>query len=195
MIRALVDLVFPPYCVDCGAFTRLKYLCEDCWKQSVILDSFGRCQHCFEEVERGTLCARCARAPLLPFERAAVFDRRMPIYKILGEEAVLAAASFAYYQWLRLDWKEPDLIVPMPGNRFGVAQQFALLCNKPVPKIFRRIAWPLGNQRWEVVEHLIEENATVLIFDEGSSQKQLQLAATALSTAFPKKVFLLSLFA
>lgn len=192
--RSLVDLVFPPICVSCKEVTQLKYLCENCWLQSSLLDLNGRCTHCFDEIEEGVLCARCARNPLLPFQRAAVFDRQSPIFEVLNPDHAIAAASFAYYQWLKLDWAEPDLIISIPPDKSKVCRAFSDLCSKPNPKLFRRIAWPLQTEKWEVFEPLIEEHSTVLLFDEGASLKQLQLATTALSAAFPKKVYLISLF-
>jgi len=195
IFHSLLDLVFPPICVYCGDYTDLKFLCENCWQQSELLDLSGRCKHCFEEIEGGTLCPKCARAPLLPFERAAVFDKRSPICKILNEDNIMATASFAYYQWLKLDWKEPDLIVSIPPSRSGVAKEFASLCSQPCPNLFRRVAWPVGTERWEILDHLIEENSIILLFDDGCSLKELQMATAALSTTFPKKVYLISLYA
>ncbi len=194
IFRSLIDLVFPPFCVECSDYTDLKYLCHHCWEQSALLDLHDRCRHCFDEIGQESICAKCLTHPTLPFERAAVFDSRAPIHRLLKEDTASAAAGFAYYQWLRLDWKEPDLIVPIPTSRFGAAEKFAQLCNKPCVDLFHKIAWPLGTLKWEVRDELIEENSTVLLFDEGGSSKHLQLAAKALSTAFPKKVYLISLF-
>lgn len=195
IFRALVDLVFPPLCSHCNSYTKLNYLCETCWKESALLDPFGRCLHCFAELEEdGTLCATCKQQPQLPFQRAALFDHRSPIFTLMNDDVATAIAGFAYYQWLRLDWEEPDLIVAVSPHRKESTRMFAELCAKPSPHLFRRIAWPLNQQRWEVEEELIEEGATILLFDEGCSSRQLQMAAAALSTAFPKKVYLLSLF-
>ncbi len=162
--------------------------------QSALLDSQGRCIHCFDEIEEGSLCHRCIRSPILPFPRAGVFDRRAPVFEVLHADHAHAAASFAYYQWLKLDWSEPDLIVSIPPGKSKTGQIFSQLCEKPYPRLFRRVAWPLRTEKWEVSEHLIEEHSTVLLFDVGCTPKQLQLAATALSAAFPKKVYLISLF-
>jgi hypothetical protein len=194
IFQPLIDLVFPPFCVECSERTNLKYLCKDCWELSSILDLEGRCRHCFEEFEGDTLCPQCRKDPKFPFERAAVFDQLAPIKRALSADTAMVAASFAYYQWLRLDWVDPDLIIPIPSSNFGVAKRFADLCNLPCPNLFKRIAWPLGTEKWVVSERLIEENATILLIDEGCSTKQLLMAAKALSTAFPKKVYLISLY-
>jgi hypothetical protein len=105
-----------------------------------------------------------------------------------------AAAGFAYYQWLKLGWDEPDLIISIPPGKSTICQAFSSLCATPNPQIFRRIAWPLQTEKWEVIEELIEEYSVVLLFDEGCTPKQLQLASKALSVAFPKKVYLLSMY-
>jgi hypothetical protein len=53
----------------------------------------------------------------------------------------------------------------------------------------------VGTERWEILDHLIEENSIILLFDDGCSLKELQMATAALSTTFPKKVYLISLYA
>ena len=192
--KSLVDLIFPPLCLYCNEPTDLKYLCERCWTQSPVVDLENRCRHCFDDCEDGVLCSRCSHKPLLPFERAFVFDRSSPIAQILSEEMSEAAAGFAFYQWAKLGWDEPDLIAAISPGKNEVAKQFSKLMNKPCPDLFRTIAWPLGSQRLEIYDHFLEEDSTILFFDEGFTTKQLQMAGASLSHAFPKKVYCLSLF-
>ena len=163
---------------------------------SQLLELEGRCHHCFDEIDEPTgLCIQCKHSPLLPFPRAALFAKEAPIYRILGwEESIDPIASFGFYQWLRLQWQKPDLIAPIPPHRTKIARAFAELANIPCPHLFRRVPWPLSPEKWEIKEQLIENDRTVLLIDEGCTQEQLQIAAEAISEAFPKKVYVLSLF-
>lgn len=192
-MKALLNLVFPPLCVHCGMETPLRYLCETCWNESEVVNPQERCEHCFQECEEGRCCAKCLRKPVIPFTRAAAFDRRAPFTRLIDEEKAHALAGFAYYQWLRLNWLEPDLIAAIPPHKNTIARAFAEIAEKPCPHLFKRIAWPLRAQRWKLQNHLVEEGSTVLLFDEGCTPKQLKMAIAALSGAFPKKIYILSL--
>jgi len=194
-VTPLLDLFFPPLCKHCGEVTAFPYLCEECWQASQLLNPEGRCFHCFEEINEPTgLCDRCRHKPLLPFPRAALFAREAPICRLMNrEESAEPMAGFALYQWLRLHWKEADLIAPIPPHKRKVARIFADLAQIRCPNLFRRIPWPLYPPRWEVKEQMIEEDATLLLFDEGCTFKELQMACAAIAQTFPKKVYVLSL--
>lgn len=193
MFQRLLDLAFPPRCLHCKAFCDASYFCKNCWCNSSILDLEHRCIHCFETVEPPeSLCVSCRHNPYLPFPRAAVFEIDAPILALKGRDAGQAMAGFAYYQWLRLGWKKPDLIVPTLPNRSAVGRFFAELCDCPCPNLFRRIAWPLGTETLEIRDFL-EEDLSILLVDDGCTPKQRQLACSAISHAFPKSVHIISL--
>jgi len=195
MLRPLLDLFFPPTCMHCSQLSSLPYLCHDCWLESQLLPIEGRCTHCFEEIEEPVgLCSRCRHAPLLPFPRAALFSRDSPICRlIIREESTKPLAGYAYYQWLRLHWKQPTLIASIPPHKKKIAQEFANLIQVPSPHLFRVVPWPLHPRRWEIKELLIEDDTTLLLIDEGCTLEELQMASRALSEAFPKNVYVLSL--
>jgi hypothetical protein len=130
----------------------------------------------------------------LPFPRAALFAKEAPIFRLIGlEESFLSMASFAFYQHARLDWKEPDLIAPIPPYKRNVARNFAELAQVACPNLFRVVAWPLYPRIWEVKERLIEEEMTLLLIDEGCTLRELQMACRAVAEAFVPNVYILSL--
>jgi hypothetical protein len=195
VIHSLLDLFFPPLCLHCAAATAIPYFCPECWISSQLLDPEGRCLHCFEEITEPTgLCGRCHHKPLLPFPRAALFAKEAPICRLIDrEESIAPVAGFAFYQWMRLHWTDPDLIASIPPHRPKIARFFSEFTQKPCPNLFRRATWPLHPLRWEVKQQMIEEDMTLLLFDNGCTFKELQMACQAIAQAFPKKVYVLSL--
>ncbi len=195
ILQPLLDLFFPPLCMNCKEFTSMPYLCKECWLGSQLLDPEGRCLHCFHEIgEPSGLCLRCRHKPLLPFPRAALFAKEAPICRLMNrEESPKPLAGYAFYQWLRLHWKEPDLIAPIPPERRQVAREFGELAQVPCPNLFRRVPWPLYPRVWEVKEQMIEDEMTVLLIDEGCTFIELQMACRVCAEAFPKNVYILSL--
>lgn len=189
----MLDSLFPTYCQVCRVPTRLRCLCQDCWLESELLDPSHRCRSCFCEIEAPSFCARCNKKKA-PFERAALFERGAPIIPFLfQEDAVEAAAGFALYQFLTLGWEKPDLIVPLPPKKEPISALFANFLQVPYRQIFRRRIWPFGRENWEVKEGEVDENMTVLLLDLGLAPHQMRAASRALTIAFPKKAYLLSL--
>jgi hypothetical protein len=111
--------------------------------------------------------------------------------RLLDEEAVQAFAGFAYYQWQQLALPDPDYIVPVVPS--SLVRAFAMLCNKPCSNLFRRRFCFGQKARLELREGLIPEDATLLLFDPGCKQQELEEACSAISEAFPKRVSILSL--
>ena len=183
----IFDFVFPPLCLACKERCETKFLCPDCWQLCKLPDPAGRCRHCFEELDRrGDLCAQCRQERLLPIARAYVFDPESPAFR-LGCEAAAATASFALVQWIQLEWPTPAAIIPMPDtDSKAIGKAFAMLLDLPFAKALRRGC--------EYVEDRLEEDAELLLFDVSNSIEDLRKAAYALSEAFPKRIYLLSLY-
>ncbi len=187
---SILDLLFPPLCFVCDTPLFQSKLCRNCWELSGVLDPKGRCIHCFKECETA-LCTRCAKDPILPYPRAAVFDSLAPILRLQEEESTQAFAGFAYYQWQQLLFPDPDVIVSVIPS--DIAKSFAQLCNKPIVNLFRR-RFSLGHsERWELRQGLISEDANVLLFDPGCKWQELTSACNTIAEAFPKRVSILSL--
>ncbi len=191
MISLFLDFIFPPLCLGCKEKCRTKHLCPACWELCAPPDPAERCRHCFGDLDqRGEICARCRRDPLLPFPRAYVFDERAPAKK-LGFDAVEALAGFAYNQWLRLDWAMPDAVVPMPdGDSEVLAKALAALLEKPRMKALRG-----AGERIELREEVLSEGQELLVIDVSNPIHRLQKATSVLSESFPKRIYVLTLYA
>lgn len=184
MRRQLLDFLFPPICLACRERCSTKFLCPDCWFTCELPDPVERCRRCFEELDqRGDLCSQCRQEPLLTATRAYVFDPASPA-RYLGTEYIDAMASFALLQWIQLEWFVPDAIIPMPDS-IPMGRAFAELLNIPFVRA-------LSND-CEYKEDRLEEEQILLLFDVSNPIENLQKASHALSEAFPKRIYLLSL--
>lgn len=185
ILKIWVDFVFPPLCLHCGERSETKHLCSACWNLCIPPDPAERCRHCFAETEGG-VCKRCRGVPALPFVRGIVFEAEAPVWR-LRHEAWDAIAGFAYNQWVRLEWPDPDALVPMPdadSERFG--QAFAKLMDKPLIRcLFPSDPEPRHDR--------IEEGLSLLLLDASNPEPRLQKACLALAETSPKRVHLLSL--
>lgn len=189
------ELFFPPVCIHCKQAAKEAYFCSTCWEASALADPSERCIHCFSYTGvEGKLCSRCAKKAWIPFQRASVFDRTAPIQRLIHrEESIDSLASFALVQWSRLNWKSPDFIVPIPPQKSPLCTAFSKLMGKPSLQLFRKKGWPLGEEEWILKEGVIEDEATILLFDSGCSMRQLKIGSDSILGAFPKKVYVLSL--
>lgn len=190
LVRTVADLLFPPVCFVCEESVRGALLCPRCWEESRLIEPKGRCIHCFELSEH-SLCEMCQKDPLLPYPRAAVFEREAPILTLVDEEADDAVAGFAYYQWQQLHLPEPDFIIPIHAP--GLARALAKLHQKPSVDLFRVRRPFRGAERWELKEGLIPEEAILQLLDTEGDMESLKFASAAISEAFPKRVHILSL--
>lgn len=103
----------------------------------------------------------------------------------MGLEAVDALAGFALFQWIQLEWPMPDAVIPMPDS-VQVAAAFASFLKLPLVQALKITC--------DYHEDRLEDDQILLLFDVSNPLAQLQKAASALSEAFPKRIYLLSLF-
>lgn len=191
MFKSLLDFIFPPLCLACKERCSTQFLCPDCWILCEPPDPVGRCRHCFAELdEQGTLCPRCRphskQGPILKAVSAFVFGPQAPV-RFLGLDPIDALAGFALHQWVQLEWPTPDGIIPMPdASSLALAKQLAHLLELPLI----RALYPNG----EYKEDRLEENGLWLLIDVSNSLEQLKTATFSLEEAFPKRIYLLSLF-
>lgn len=193
--RAWIDFIFPPLCASCRAACQTSFFCPICWELCSPCDPTARCSHCFREIgdysEKNSfeLCPQCRKEPFLAPVYASVFEPTAPVKKLYlqRDERPEAIAAFFMYQWARLNWSQPQVIVPMPGTQMLV-KLLSVWMEAPQMNLLRNYS---GN--WECQSEKVEEDQIFLLIDFNSSLFQLQKAATALSEAFPKRVYVLSL--
>jgi hypothetical protein len=123
----------------------------------------------------------------LPIARAFVFDVEAPVLRFRSE-AIDAMAAYAVIQWIQLDYALPDLVIPMPdpvSQKMGAL--FASLLQAPCAKILADcdICYALQEEI---------EGDNVVIFDGGNPLEELKKGIAELAEAFPKRMFLLSLY-
>jgi hypothetical protein len=96
-------------------------------------------------------------------------------------------AGFAFYQWVQLEWPQPDAIVPMPDKHsVEIGRALADLMDASFATSLRK--------SHSYREESLEEEATLLLFDSGEPFPLLQKAVESLLEAFPKNIYVLSLF-
>lgn len=195
VFKIWLDLIFPPLCAHCREFCRTSFFCLNCWELCSPPSPLYRCRHCFSEIEEGTfhetynLCLTCQKEPLLFAPYAFVFDSTEAAHRLCREiqEMPEALAAFILYQWAHLSWLSPQIIIPMPGAEV-LAKPFAFWMEVPYIDLL-----DVTNQSWECDGKKIEEDQILLLLDVNSTLPCLQKAIAALSEAFPKRIYVLSL--
>lgn len=148
--QASLDLFFPPLCKECTVRCRTKYLCSLCWEHCAPIEPLGRCRHCFTPLETlCDLCHDCRKGKTGDLIKAHVFDELSPAYNLPRQETQEALASFAYIEWLQLEWDFPDLV--LSNSPIGV--HLANLLEVPFSPI-------------DIPKDAIEDHLTLLIFSE-----------------------------
>lgn len=183
----ILDLLFPPFCLNCEKESPFKHFCSECWNQCIPPDPVDRCRYCFEPVgPRESICPQCLFKPDLHIERAYVFEPHSPM-ELLSVHQSKGIAGFALYQWVQLEWPLPDAVVPMPdADSKQFAQDFSMLLNVPlIHALGRSLSYK---------EDRIVEDQTLLLFDAKNRTQEEQKAALALRESFPKRIYLLKLF-
>ncbi len=195
-----LDLLFPRLCLCCKEMGADKWFCVACWDLLALPDPAHRCRHCFALSER-LLCSSCSRSPVLCFPRAVIFPHSLPakiLQKKMGE-AKEALSAMALIFWHRLAYDLPDAVWLVPDERgihpvAKLAREFAnllhLRCFSGIKKTYSGFLQP----DLALVEKKIPTDQTLLLFDVASSLDWLKKASAVVSDAFPKKVFILSLF-
>jgi|GEM_PF-1141807 len=193
--RAWGDFIFPPLCVCCKQVCRTCFFCPSCWDLCSPPDPLHRCFHCFDELYDAqpfskALCLQCQKEPDLSVPYACVFEPTLAAQRLCLEQKEVpeAIAAFAMNQWVRLDWPYPHVVVPMPGAK-NLAKPFALWLEVPEVELLS-----VYHGNWACYTDRVKEDQIFLLIDNHSSLSQIQKAVTALSEAFPKRIYVLSLY-
>lgn len=184
IIAAWIDCIFPPLCEACKEPAASGLFCSGCWELCAPPDPKGRCRHCFGELDLSVVCRQCRNDPFLPIPSSFVFERSKPVLRLYREakEKPDDLAAFALFQWERLGWPIPDVIIPLP-EVVEITKVFAKWLDRPCVQIFR-----LGADLM-----LLEEDSVLLLISESDDPFLLQERIKVLGGAFPKKIYSLSL--
>lgn len=105
----------------------------------------------------------------------------------LAQRATEILPSFLVFQWARLSWRIPDVVISMPGAR-DLAISFSEMIQCPYIDVLQ---W---DGAWSCDAEGIEEDCVLLLIDFDSSLESLSEAIQTLSSTFPKKGYVLSIF-
>jgi hypothetical protein len=183
-----LEFIYPPLCQICKEPSKIPLFCEGCWEMCSLPLPLGRCHHCFEEIE-GDLCERCRRKASLRYPSAFVFEPTPPALHLISlalRESPASLAAFAFFQWDRLNWPQPDVVVPLPKAE-DIAREFASLSGSFFADVLK------SGEEWTCESSILEEDSTVLLIAIAYSYEEMTQAIEAILEAFPKKVFVLTL--
>ena len=218
----MLSLIFPPLCLSCGEKVQKQELCPQCLEQLQLIDPQARCVVCFADLDgRSRKCETCA---IKGFRCAAAFDYFGPASALIRElkyrGRVGLAASMASYmalQFFRLEWPQPDLIVPVPlsfahyltrgyNQSLLLSRELGKLLNCPVVDLLKRSSESFSQSGLDK-EHRLQLSAeafswnkpldctdkTLLLIDDVTTTKTtLSHCITRLQEGFPRRLFALT---
>jgi predicted amidophosphoribosyltransferase len=133
----------------------------------------NRCLHCFAKIEKKYFCEKCISFfsylyPKKDLTYFAVFEKKGPIITLLKEikkkqlyGLIKLAASFIVIQHSKLNWQEPDVIVPSSKNI--IFKDHIYYLSKEVAKLFDK---PISNKS--------NFNQTALFIDDVLNKKNIE---------------------
>ncbi len=146
LLTSILDLVFPPHCVACGALG--SWFCQNCHDQ-IAIQAPPLCQRCGRPITSGALCARCRHHPPPVDSLRSVALHKYPLSKAIHAlkydgvrvlAAPLGALMAAYAVDLRLD---VDLLVPVPLHRARERERGYNQSRLLASEMSSRLGWPV----------------------------------------------------
>lgn len=127
VLDAYLHLLYPPACFHCEEpTTDSRIFCDSCSELLHLLNSEGRCQQCFEDLEDPNqhICHTCRSKPAVWKGIASAFEYAGPAAALVKRlkyggqpHLALSAAAFLVAQLDQLQWPVPDVITPVPMPR------------------------------------------------------------------------------
>lgn len=225
-LKALLNFVFPPLCLHCHKNTgrARKFFCEACSLEFALIPPEGRCRKCFLPYEACTHC----REQGYPFTRlaAAIEYQGAPTSFIqhfkYQNKPYLAkdGAALLVLQYLNLNWKMPDLIIPVPqsitrsfsrgyNQSLLLAQEVGKFLNRPVMNVLKRYSGDLPQaalnqpQREALSQSVfswkkrmdLNEKVVLIIDDVRTTGTTLRHSAALLKEGYPAALYGMTLAA
>jgi predicted amidophosphoribosyltransferase len=200
-----LDLFYPPLCLHCQDEMTLKkgLFCTSCLKELTLLDSAFRCPLCFAllTASEDKICLKCRyKKDLLPCRKAAVFSSMGPPRSLMQEikknERLKDGAAFLITQFFNLNWKDPDLIIPLPeldgkDYNFKLAKEFSSFLNLKC-KVLKglKIKWE-NLVDFSIVTKDIPLEQHLLLIAMVHREDLLQKSVEAILPFMPKELYVL----
>lgn len=196
--------------------------CCGCSGYFELIDPFSRCQFCFAENEGRAPCAECLKKKRWHLKMGAALDYMGGVSSLIkgikyGRMPYLAktASAFMAAQFERLKWPDPDMIIPVPRREWFRGENHAHLLGKSLAERLHTRCLPLIKRRagdfsqarlsreqreklpissfFLKKRELIEDKIILLVDDVMTTGTTLRHCADSLGSAFPAKIFALTL--
>lgn len=146
LLEPLLNLVFPPHCVTCGALG--AWFCPAC-RDQVQIQQPPLCQRCGRPITSGSICGHCRRHPPLVDGLRSVAPHRQPLSKAIHAlkyegVRVLAAPLGTFMAEYAIDLGlAADVLVPVPLHRSRERQRGYNQSRLLALEISARVGWPV----------------------------------------------------
>jgi competence protein ComFC len=184
-------------------------LCEECLLLLELIEPEERCFYCFSPniSPKWKICSRCSHQSHYLSGFASAFDTIGPPHDLVrhlknGKHYLAhGLAGFLALQWTRLNWPQPDLIVPVAGSfsrwiqrgynpRALLAKELSTLLNTSFLHALRRCSYQTDTPRFKVRRGVELQDLTILLVDDVfASGETIDAAAQALLSSYPAKVY------
>ena len=143
MLKILSEALFPPLCLHCGDKTAQNrhLFCKGCTPFFELIDPSSRCPYCFAENDGRRPCSECVQKKRWHVHIASACDYLGAVTSLVkklkyGRMPYLAktGSAFMLTQLFRLDWKTPDLIIPVPRRHWFQGMNHAELLASALAK-------------------------------------------------------------
>lgn len=223
----LFSFLFPSLCLHCHEQVKETAIlfCPACTPFFELIEPWCRCTRCFKEIHRPGVCLECRQKKRWSLEVAAALEYIGPVTSFIhglkyGRAPYLAraGASWMVLQWERLQWPQPEVIIPIPMpwmQKVSKGHDHASLLAKEIGKYLqvpvmqplirfsdglpqgkkaKKHRLQLDSKEFSLRQKQTIADKTVLLVDDLlATGTTLQAAAEALSTGYPRKVYGLSL--
>lgn len=220
MVKALLNFIFCPFCLHCQEKIdkASDYFCKQCVSDFILIEEYERCRRCFSSLGECKLCKEKG----YPFNHfTACFEYHGPPSTLIQHlkyysKPYLAKeiAAFMVLQYTRMNWKMPDLIIPVPqsitrsftrgySQTFLIAKEMSKLMNCKTLIAIKRLSGDLPqvslnqSQReslslnsfcWKKVRDLTGK-VVLLIDDVRTTGATLNHCGKLLREAFPQTLY------
>ncbi len=220
-MKSLLNLFFPPLCLHCETLTDHLF-CKGCAGFFEMIDPSSRCCYCFVENSGSRPCQECVSKKRWNVKMASALDYLGAVSSLVkklkyGRMPYLAktGASFMVAQFFRLEWPQPDLIIPVPRRNWfcgtnhatllaqNLAKQLAVNCQELVKRkggdfsqanLSKEQRENLSTASFYLKKGAQIENKTILLIDDViTTGTTIRNCAEALREGFPTHIYALSL--
>lgn len=208
---------YPPLCVHCKVpvASHREMLCTSCLSLLSLIDLPGRCVTCFTPLDF-SLCPVCSQRERRVHRQLASVEKMGPgatlfFAALQGDRSVFPAiAALMFYQWTRLSYPVPDLIIPLSGslwNRIKIGFDLNQHLASQIAKDWGIRSVPLLKRKWDrelfMTEGMISSqfscrnkgeitDRSVLLVSLSLNDLLIQQAAKSLQPFFPHQIYALS---